>query len=176
MKRTKVILLGLLFSAYIIFSLISMHESTRVDGNSFIKSIMERKSTTKEYLLAETNAELFNGKMINNVLYKNVVLDSTIVGIVFKKNAYYIKAVVNSDCENNIYTELLCSEEIIKEYNKTKSNSVYLTAKINNIECSRVIAELESLDNNCFSIDLGYSTLLQGECITLQEKPITFYN
>lgn len=162
---------------YIVFSFLTLTDCTNKHDNdniSYDQFILKNRETAQR-LIQQNNAELFDCMQLNFILNKTVVADSTIIGT-FKRNGnYFLKALINNSCGKNIYTTLACSEEIIIRYNSTKSNHVFLAAKITKIENVNTIAEVDSLDGRSVYLNRNNSVMLSGECLALAEIPIYSY-
>jgi len=160
--------------SYVIFSLLTLTNCIKQHNNDNISydQFVQRNQETAQRLVYQNKAELFDCKQIDFILNKKVVADSTIIGIVKRNGSYYLKAVINNSCGKNIYTTLNCSKEIVERYNKTKSNHIFLAAKITKIEKLNLIAEADSLDGRSVYLNRNNSVMLSGECLALAEIPI----
>ncbi len=172
MKYLRIILPLLLFSIYLFYSLASLSESTKIDEDGFFKIITKKKNNTNENLLVTINPERFDRGVNEQILNKKIVLDTMVVGLVYKNNEYFIKAVVNTNYFSNVYAELKCEKDLIKIYETMWTNNIYLTATISRIEKCCLEADLETIDGKTISIDLGEQVLLMGECLALLESPL----
>lgn len=159
---------------YVIFSLVTLTNCSNRhnNGNISYDQFVQRNQETAQQLIQQNNAELFDCKQIDFILNKKVVADSTIIGTIKKNGSYYLKALINNSCGKNICTTLNCSEEIVDRYNKTKSNHVFLAAKITKIENVNTIAEVDSLDGRSIYLNRNNSVMLSGECLAFAEIPI----
>ncbi len=159
---------------YIVFSFFTLTNCTNKhdNGNLSYDQFVLKNRETAQRLIQQNNAELFDCKQLKFILNKTVVADSTIIGTVKRNGNYFLKALINNSCGKNIYTTLTCSEEIIERYSKTKSNHVFLAAKITKIENVNTIAEVDSLDGRSVYLNRNNSVMLFGECLAFAEIPI----
>ncbi len=157
---------------YIVFSFLTLTNCTNKHDNISYDQFVLRNREEAQRLVRQNNAELFNCTQMDFILNKTIVADSTIIGTVKKNGNYFLKALINNPCGKSIYTTLACSEEIIERYNSTKSNHVFLAAKITKIENVNTIAEIDSLDGKSMYLNRNNSVMLSGECLAFAEIPI----
>lgn len=174
MKLSGKIFPGGLLLAYITVSFITLSNCAKKNDFSALDQLRSSKKEIANLLRFKYAAEDFDANS-KQIFSRPVLLDSTLIGVSQKEGNYFLKAKVNSAGGVKYFAELKCSKETANLYNRTKSNSAYIAAKITRIDDSFIVAEADSLDGKLTQINLGKSILFCGECLALAEIP-TYIN
>ncbi|MHB8906338.1 MAG: hypothetical protein ACYC6D_09470 [Melioribacteraceae bacterium] len=170
MKLSGKIFPGGLLLAYITVSFITLSNCTKKNDFSTFDQLSSSKREIANLLRYKYAAEDFDANS-KQIFFRPVLLDSTLIGVSKKEGNYFLRAKVNAAGGVKYFAELKCSKEIANLYNRIKSNSAYIAAKITRIDNSSIVAEADSLDGKLTQINLGKSILLGGECLALAEIP-----
>lgn len=161
----------LLFVSYVLFSFISLSNCTRdEDEFSSLERIESNKAESVSLLSAKYDAKPFDCKALKEQLHKSVILDTTVIGIIKKGNGNYLKARINTDCKEKYFAELFCDEEIIENFNRTKTNSMLIVADINRVSEMELIIDADSLGGKSAFIGREKICLIQGDCLAILEN------
>ncbi|MBS3944302.1 MAG: hypothetical protein KGZ42_02290 [Melioribacter sp.] len=170
-KRFGLTGIKLLFILYTLFSLISLSNCTKNrDDYTTLDQINNNKAESIRLLSSKYNAEPFECSAIEKLVNKSVVIDTTVICIVKKENDNYIRAEIKSDCKVKYYAELLCNEQIIQEFNRTKSYSLLLVADIKGIAQQNYVINADSLSGEESHLGSEKVYLLFGYCRALSEN------
>jgi hypothetical protein len=169
-KSFRKIFSGGLILAYVAVSLITLSNCTKTNDSSTVEQLKSAKQKIANLLMQKFDAEIFCAGS-EQILNHPVLLDSTLIGITKKDGGYLLKAQINAGDSKKYFAELKCSREIADSYSRTKSNSVFIVAKISRIDDYLLLAEADSLDGKRSQFNIGKSILLSGECLALAEIP-----
>jgi hypothetical protein len=161
-----IFILGYLLFSF--FTLTNCSKNSHNDKQSYSQFQQQNKETARR-LIKEYRANTFDCKKINFILDQKVVIDSTIIGVLEKRDGYYLKALINNSCEQKIYAILKCSSKILNHYESLKSNRAYIVASINKVDNVNNIVETDSLDGKLTYLQGNNSILLTGECLAIEE-------
>lgn len=170
-NKVRSLISQLILISYIAFSLISLQNCTKHEQDaSTSEQLSHNKAEEIKFLLQKFNAEVFD---CNNqvILKKTVVADTMLIGVFEKGKETYLNAQIKTDCSRKYFIQLKCSDEVIAQYRKTKSNNAIIAAKFNRIDSTTVIANVDSLDGVNPAINLGESVILSGICYEIRETP-----
>ncbi|MFA5805460.1 MAG: hypothetical protein WC879_12535 [Melioribacteraceae bacterium] len=174
MKKPTQYFFNIFILGYILFSFFTLTnclKNSHNDGQSYSQLQQQNKETVQQ-LINEYRANTLDCKKINSILNQKVVIDSTIIGVLERRDGYYLKALINNSCEQKIYAILKCSSKIPDHYRSLKSNRAYIVASINKVDNIKTIAEADSLDGRSNFINGNNSILLTENCLALAETPI----
>jgi len=170
-KKLQSIISQLILISYIAFSLVSLQNCTKHEqDDSTSEQLSHDKAEVVKFLLQKFNAEVFDCNS-QIVLEKTVVADTTLIGVFEKGSETYLNAQIKTDCSKKYFVRLKCSEEVLAQYRKTKSNNAIIAATFNRIDNAEVIANVDSLDGANPAINLGESVILSGVCYEIRETP-----
>lgn len=173
-ERISQIGLKFLLVFYTIFSILSLSNCKKSeDENSSLDLIKINKIESIQFLSTKYNAIPFDCSIIEDLVNKSVVLDTTVIGIVKRGNENYIKAQIKSDCKSKYFAELSCSEKIIQEFGLTKSNSILLVAEIKSIIKQDYAVKADSLYGKETHLGTEQVSLLLGNCLAILENERT---
>jgi len=169
-KRLSRILLFVLFSVYLGFSLISLTGCGKGNDRLSFEQQIDKRSHAVRVLEEKFAAKRFKCTS-QNLINKIIILDTLILGIRKDHNDYIIRAKINGGCNKKYFAELTCSKDVADQFNETKSNYSILAAKIDKVLESNVLAEVDSLGGEESHFNIGNAVLLTGECLALAEVP-----
>lgn len=145
------------------------------NDESTLDLIKLKKVEAVEFLTAKYNAVPFNRELIRNIVNKAVVIDTNIIGLFKKGEDYFLKAEIISDTIEKYYAELICNDEIIHEFNSTKTNSLLLAAEIKSISELNYDISADSLNGKDSLLGNEKIFLLRGNCLALIENELSNY-
>ena len=121
-------------------------------------------------LLQEFDAIVFDCST-QNIFSKPVVVDTTMLGVSINGEDVFLSAQINLSCAKRYFVKLKCSQEVLEQYSKTKSNNALLAARFTRMDNEKLVAEADSLDGSDPTINLGETVILSGECLAIREIP-----
>lgn len=161
----------ILFVSYVLFSFISLSDcSRREDDFSSLERMESKKAESVRWLAAKYDAEPFDCGILQEQLYKSVILDTTVIGVIKKGNGSYLRARINTDCKEKYFAELFCDEEIIEKFKRTTTNSILLVADIKSVSEQDFFIDADSLGGKTASIGKERICLIQGDCLAILEN------
>lgn len=169
--KLRSLLFHVLFYSYIGFSLLSLENCTKSsEDSSTADQLVQKKETVVKLLLQEFDAQVFDCT-IKNIFSKPVVVDTTILGVSRNGEDVFLSAQVNQSCAKRYFVKLKCSQEVLEQYNKTKSNNAILAARFTRMDNEDLIANADSLDGTNPTINMGETVIFSGECLAIREIP-----
>lgn len=167
--KIQSIILNSLLVVYIAVSLLSLENcTTRKDNASTAEKLVQNKTEIIKLLLNEFDAEVFDCT-VKDIFRKAIVLDTTLLGISRKDGEVFLSAKVNNPCVDKYFVKLKCTNEILEQFNKTKTNNAVIAAKVYRIDNEKLVANADSLDGADPAINLGNTIILTGECLAIRE-------
>lgn len=166
----KTVFVNSFFTGYIIFSLISLQNCKYSRDESTSEKLVQEKHKIAKLMMNEFSAEMFDCNA-KSILNKTIILDTLLIGISRRGSEYHLNAEVFTSCGKKHFAKLLCSKEIVKQFEASKTNRAYIAAKITRIDNSEIYADTDTLDGKRSELALGSSILLSGECISMNELP-----
>lgn len=170
--KLRSLFLNVIFVSYIGISLLSLENcSNHKEDSSTADQLIGKKAGVVKLLLQEFDAEVFDCT-IKKIFSKPVVLDTTLLGITRKNGEFFLSAQINASCVKEYFVRLRCSQEVIEQFNKTKSNNAIIAAKLTRMDKEQLIANADSLEGANPAIDLGETVIFSGECLAIREIPL----
>ncbi len=169
--KLRSLLFHVLFYSYIVFSLLSLENCAKSgDDSSTADQLVRNKAAVVKLMLQEFDAQVFDCST-QNIFSKPVVVDTTLMSISRNGEEVYLNAQVNLSCTKKYFVRLRCSQDVLEQFNKTKSNNALLAAKFTRMDNEKLIANADSLDGSNPAINLGETVIFSGECLAIREIP-----
>ncbi|MDP3582610.1 MAG: hypothetical protein Q8S39_11805 [Ignavibacteria bacterium] len=169
--KLRSLLFHLLFYTYIGFSLLSLENCTKGgEDSSTADRLVHNKDAVVKLMLQEFDAQVFDCST-QNIFSRPVVVDTTLMSISRNGEDVFLSAQVNLSCAKKYFVKLKCSQEVLEQYNKTKSNNAIIAARFTRMDNEELIANADSLDGTNPTIHLGETVILSGECLAIKEIP-----
>lgn len=169
--KLRTFLFHLLFYSYIGFSLFSLENCTKNgEDSSTADQLVQKKEAVVKLMLQEFDAQVFDCST-QNIFSKPVVVDTNMLGVFRNGEDIFLSAQVNLSCAKKYFVKLKCSQEVLEQYNKTKSNNAILAARFTRMDNEELIANADSLDGTNPTINLGETVIFSGECLAIKEIP-----
>lgn len=169
--KLRSLLFHVLFYSYIGFSLLSLENCTKSrEDSSTADELLRNKASVVKLLLQEFDAIVFDCST-QNIFSKPVVVDTTMLGVSINGEDVFLSAQINLSCAKRYFVKLKCSQEVLEQYSKTKSNNALLAARFTRMDNEKLVAEADSIDGSDPTINLGETIILSGECLAIREIP-----
>lgn len=166
-KNIKKLIVTTVVLVYVFFSLINLSNSTKNESLSENEKIAIHKHITINMLKLKFNATEFKCNSLN-IIGKNVIIDTTLIGSYKEKDVFSLKAKINIDCKEKYFVKLICSEKLFNQATKSKNGHLILVAKINSYNYSKIELEAETFDKKFKTINED-NYILSGECLSILE-------
>jgi len=140
------------------------------EDSSTADELLRNKESVVKLLLQEFDAIVFDCST-QNIFSKPVVVDTTMLGVSINGEDVFLSAQINLSCAKRYFVKLKCSQEVLEQYSKTKSNNALLAARFTRMDNEKLVAEADSLDGSDPTINLGETVILSGECLAIREIP-----
>ncbi|MBI3124111.1 MAG: hypothetical protein HYZ10_06875 [Ignavibacteriales bacterium] len=151
--------------------MISLENCTKSgEDSSTADQLARNKETVVKLLIQEFDAQVFDCST-QNIFSKPVVVDTTLMSISKNGEDVFLSAQINLSCVKKYFVKLKCSQEVLEQYSKTKSNNALLAARFTRMDNEKLVAEADSLDGSDPTINLGETVILSGECLAIREIP-----
>jgi len=151
--------------------LLSLENCTKSrEDSSTADELLRNKESVVKLLLQEFDAIVFDCST-QNIFSKPVVVDTTMLGVSINGEDVFLSAQINLSCAKRYFVKLKCSQEVLEQYSKTKSNNALLAARFTRMDNEKLVAEADSLDGSDPTINLGETVILSGECLAIREIP-----
>ena len=169
--KLRSLLFHLLFYSYIVFSLLSLENCAKgKEDSSTADQLVQKKEAVVKLMLQEFDAQVFDCST-QNIFSKPVVVDTNMMGVFRNGKDIFLSAQVNLSCTKKYFVRLKCSQAVLEQYNKTKSNNAIIAARFTRMDNENLIANADSLDGTNPAINLGETVIFSGECLAIKEIP-----